>query len=143
MKLQIQKIDVKSTHEGKMFPIFRDWDSIIPGYKPHMVYATTLNPNLTKGPILHEKRTGYMTAIGCHTTIEYLDNNVIREEKLCNESGDSFIIIIPAGIPIRIKNISENNISIIINLPDIAWHPENQDTLKFENWEECLNYVKK
>ncbi len=46
-------------------------------------------------------------------------------------------------MPIRIVNNSESEISTVINLPNIAWHPENQDTEKFENWEIFFENVQK
>lgn len=135
-------IDTKITAEGVMYPIFRDWDSIIPGYKPSMVYATSISPGCTKGPILHNKRTGYLTSIGGKTDIEYYEDGKLKRENLNNGTGEIYVAIIPPGIPIKFIN-NDTKESLVINLPDIAWHPENQDTEKFKDWGEYLDYVKK
>ena len=52
-----------------------------------------------------------------------------------NEKDFINLIIIENNIPVRIKNLSESE-SIILNCPSPAWHPENQDTIKFKSWEE-------
>lgn len=143
MRLIVKRIDARPTEEGTMFPIFRDWDSVIPGYSPKMVYATTLKPGFSKGPILHEKRSGYLTAIGGSTIVEYFDGSSIKEEILSDNLGNCFVVMIPPGTPVRFRNDSIENETVIINLPDIAWHPDNQDTEKFLDWESCLAHVKK
>lgn len=143
MKIAYRDIAVIKTQEGTMTPIYRDWDSIVPGYKPAMSYVTTIGPTLEKGPILHKKRSGYLTSISGKVEIEYYEDSCIKKVFLFSESEDFLrVIFIPPGVPIKIINTSSIETATILNLPDIAWHPDNQDTIKFSNWSECIAYVK-
>lgn len=143
MKIISKNISINKTAEGLMIPIFRNWDSLIPGYQPAMVYATTIGPNMKKGPILHRFRSGYMTSIGGDVSIEYIEDNEIKKIGLNIDIDNVRVVSIPAGMAIKIINNSNQEAATIINLPDIAWHPDNQDTEKFENWERFFEYVKK
>ena len=121
-----------------MVPVYRDWDlDINDGYVPRMIYTTTLNPGVVKDIILHENRKAYMTCISGHVLVEALIDDSIQNYNLKFENEKDFInlIIIENNIPVRIKNLSESE-SIILNCPSPAWHPENQDTIKFKSWEE-------
>lgn len=141
MKMLCKEISINKTAEGVMIPIYRDWDSLIPGYKPAMVYATTIGPCMKKGPILHKKRSGYMTAIGGEAVIEYLEDGHIKNINLSVDDSHVRVVFIPPETPIRIVNNSKTEVSTVINLPNIAWHPENQDTEKFEDWENFFKHV--
>ena len=47
---------------GKLTVIWRDWDKIL-DYQPKMVYISSVNPNETKGPHIHTKRTSHFVCI--------------------------------------------------------------------------------
>jgi len=59
---KLQKLQTFSTSEGEMVPIYKDWEEWHEGYVPKMAYLTSIAPNTAKGPILHEKRRGFMMA---------------------------------------------------------------------------------
>jgi len=133
---KIKKIQKIETVDGNMIPIYRDWDHEINLYhQPKMVYATTLKPGVTKDIILHERRSAYMTCIQGSVKIELLVNNCLEEVVLDYENSKNEInlLLISPGIPIKIHNMSDD-LSIIINCPDPAWHADDPDTIKFKNW---------
>ena len=134
--IPLQKIETK---EGELYPLYKDWDSVHDGYIPKMVYATTLSPAAKKGPILHRNRQGFMTCIVGEIIVECLVEGKLKEYALLNKDGTRNILIIPKNIPNLIKNVSNKEKAILINLPDRAWHPEDEDTEKFLSWEKFLN----
>lgn len=118
--------------------IFRDWDEFHDNYEPKMVYATTLKPETSKGPILHKERSYYLTAISGEVTVELInENGQIEKIDLKNQKEDEFrVLIIKPNNPIRILNLSTTETAVIINCASKAWHPDNQDTWKWNSWEE-------
>lgn len=132
-----------STNEGNLFMIFRDWDQYHKGYQPKMVYATTLNPGTIKGPILHKQRSYFLTAISGKVAIELLDENKqLITVNLFSDNKDEFnILIVEPGNPIRILNLSDNETATIINCASKAWHPDDQDTWKWNSWDEYISQL--
>ena len=134
--ISIKKIN---TNEGNLFMIFRDWDQYHGGYQPKMVYATTLNPNSIKGPILHKQRSYFLTAISGKVAIELLDENkqLINIKLFDDHDKDEFkILMIEPGNPIRILNLSTDETATVINCASKAWHPDDQDTWKWNSWDD-------
>jgi len=140
-KIKVIPLQEFTTGEGSMFPIYRDWDPVHEGYVPKMVYATTMNPGTTKGPILHLQRDEFVTAISGQVDVEFLIGGVTKVYTLRNEEGSN-ILKISAGIAKRFINRS-NDIAVIVNLPSKSWHPDNEDTFKFKNWKEYETFIKK
>lgn len=125
------------TKEGVLFPIFKDWEEWHGGYEPKMVYATTINPGVTKGPILHEKRRGLITAIQGTVVLRWKMEGQIHWVYLRGPCGASAAIIeIPANVPFSLENKHPMDPAIIINLPDRAWRPDDEDTIKFDSWDD-------
>lgn len=135
--MKVKNIQKIKTVDGHMIPIYRDWDhSTNEGHKPQMVYATAVDPKIRKDIILHQKRTSYMTCIQGIVKIDLMKDDVISTVLLDAEKDNEInMVIIEPGIPIQIENLGENR-SIIINCPSPAWHPDDQDTLKFKDWRE-------
>ena len=124
------------TGDGVLLPLYKDWEEWNNGYQPKMVYATTINPGVTKGPILHERRRGLITAIQGEVKIEMKIDGKVHYGMLCGPGGrDNVQVEIPAGIPFTLTNLDDMNPAIIINIPDKAWHPDDEDTIKFDSWE--------
>jgi len=122
--------------------IFRDWDDFHNSYEPKMVYVTTMKPCSTKGPILHKERKYYLTAITGDVSVEILnEKKEIETISLRKENDESFnVLMLEPNIPIKLINSSLDKEATIINCASKAWHPENQDTWKWNSWEE---YFKK
>jgi predicted O-methyltransferase YrrM len=121
------------TSEGTLFPIYKNWEDKSKDYDPKMVYATTVGPSIEKGPILHERRRGYMTAIKGIVDVQCLVDGKVITYSLLNESGQQNVLMIPEGIQNKIINNS-NTEAIIINLPDRSWYPFDEDTKKYLDW---------
>ncbi len=60
------------------------------------------------------------------------------ESYYLRDENDENILIIPEGVANRIINESREE-AILINLPDRAWHPQDEDTIKFKDWEEYVS----
>ena len=137
---KIQKIETK---DGFMVPVYRSWDKLTnEGHVPEMVYATYLTKGVVKDVILHKERTGYMTCLYGKVRVEFYNGKEVRDIVLDFEGAESEmdLIILEPGTPIKISNISDD-ISIVLNCPSPSWHPENQDTFKFNSWEGYLENV--
>ena len=121
------------TSEGCLFPIYKYWEDKNKEYMPMMVYATTIAPKVEKGPILHERRRGYLTAIKGVVDVQCMVNGKIETYKILDENGNQNILMIPEGIQNKIINKSEEE-AIVINLPDRSWYPFDEDTKKYSDW---------
>ena len=135
-KPYLKKLESFSTSEGMLVPVYKDWEEWHESYQVKMVYFTTLSPSTVKGPILHMKRRGMMSCISGDVTIECLVDDQVLKFDLMN-NNERYALVIPAGIPNRIINNSSEYSATILNLPDRAWHPDDEDTIKFGSWEEC------
>lgn len=121
------------TSEGCLFPIYKYWEDKNKEYTPMMVYATTIAPKVEKGPILHERRRGYLTAIKGVVDVQCMVNGKIETYKILDENGNQNILMIPEGIQNKIINKSEEE-AVVINLPDRSWYPFDEDTKKYSDW---------
>lgn len=134
----IKKAKKIITKDGYMIPIFRDWDvELHEGHQPKMVYATTLNPRVKKDIILHKKRTSYLCCIDGIVELELLINGQIHRRVLdsaSDEQDNIELVIIQPNVPFRLTNYSEDQVAILINCPSPAWHPDDEDTIKFVDW---------
>lgn len=129
------------TPEGIMMPIYHDYNAWFKGHIPKMCYVTTLVPGSSKGVILHQRRTACMTAVTGNVELFYADNDddVIRRVNLNieeNNEDTSFVTIVHPNTAISLANTSDKTTAIIINLPSPAWHPDDEDTMKFKGWQE-------
>lgn len=132
-KISIKQLEVIKTPDGELFPVYRDWDEWHDGHVPKMAYITTMRANAKKGVILHRKRTAYITAVSGHVHLEYFDKE-LKTQQLSDEDTDQhWIMKIPPGIPILLVNNSANA-ATVLNLPTPSWHPDDQDTYKFNDW---------
>ena len=134
---KIQKIQ---TLDGFMVPIYRDWDKETnEGHIPKMVYATYLKPGVEKDIILHKERSAYISCIYGKVKAYTYENDKVVEHDLDFENSEESLnlLIIEPNIPLKLVNKSDS-MSILINCPSPAWHPENQDTFKFKSWEDYL-----
>jgi len=132
---KLQKLQTFSTGEGEMVPIYKDWETWHDGYIPKMAYITSIAANTSKGPILHLKRRGLMMAFRGEVIVECLVENEIKKYILRNNKNEKSALMIPAGVPNRICNESKEE-AIILNLPDRAWQPDDEDTEKFNGWKD-------
>jgi dTDP-4-dehydrorhamnose 3,5-epimerase-like enzyme len=133
------ELDVIKTPDGYLTPIYKDWEEWHNGYEVKMVYHTSVGPGISKGPILHERRRGLISCISGDVSVVCLINGNLKTYKL--SSGEKkFILMIPENIPNMIVNNSQTEEALIMNLPDKAWHPTDEDTIKFSSWDDALKY---
>lgn len=129
------QLQIIKTPDGVLTPIYKDWEGWHEEYSVKMVYHTSIGPGISKGPILHERRSGMMSCISGDITVECMHKDKITKYNL-SEGDKKYVLVIPAGTPNKIINNSETDAALILNLPDKAWHPDDEDTIKFKNWDE-------
>lgn len=140
MKWKVVRHEKIQTPEGELFMLYRDWDTENRLYDPKMVYCTTMAPQSSKGPMLHEQRSYHISAIGGYVDVEFLEpdtGELITVGLSHGPSAKDFsVLLLEPGIPVRLVNRSLTETAIVINCPSKAWHPTNPDTTKWSSWEE-------
>ena len=122
--------------KGKLTVIWRDWDKIL-DYQPKMVYISSVNPNETKGPHIHTKRTSHFVCIEGKVIFIVKDNEGNYNE-IESSKEEPVLVRIPKNIPSAHINLSSKT-STILALADIAWRPNDNEmkntTFDDYNWE--------
>ena len=138
IKLEIHETkDISDKHvNGKLTVIWRDWDKIL-DYQPKMVYISSVNPNETKGPHIHTKRTSHFVCIEGKVIFIAKDNEGNYNEIESSEE-EPVLVRIPKNIPSAHINLSSKT-STILALADISWRPNDNEmkNTMFDdyNWE--------
>lgn len=128
-----------------MVPLFKDyeWD-----HKVGMVYVSTMKPGSRKGPIVHSERSSIMTAIDGWVRMEALVDGKLQTYLLHKwavkgswlhgpgRPPSSTAVLVPAGIPVRYSVPHSNKWAILISMPDIAWTPNNDDSTRYNGWDD-------
>jgi dTDP-4-dehydrorhamnose 3,5-epimerase-like enzyme len=136
-KPELFELEVIQTPDGVLTPIYKEWEDWHKGYSIKMAYTTSLRPAVVKGPILHERRGGMISCVYGDVTVECMYDNKIVEYNLGNKEK-RYVLLIPAGTPNRIINNSSEDNALILNLPNKAWHPKDEDTIKFKSWDDVM-----
>ena len=136
---KLTELQVIQTPDGYLTPVYKDWEDWHEGYEVKMVYHTSIGPGISKGPILHERRRGLMSCISGDVSVVCLIDGNLKTYKLSSEEK-KFILMIPENVPNMIVNNSQTEKALIMNLPDKAWHPNDEDTIKFSSWDDVLKY---
>lgn len=135
--LLFRKIEKLQTSDGTLVPLFKDWewDEMGQHHVARMCYMTSLYEGVRKGPITHSVRTSIVTAIAGEVKIEFVDDDgSLRSISLRDASGDSYAVMIPPNVPVLYANVGMSE-AIVLSLPDVAWHPNNDDSRKYDCWE--------
>lgn len=123
---RIETKDIKGEPNGFLVPIYNDNDSFHdPGKEPKQVYLTVVKKGKSKGPHLHNIRTGFFTCIKGDIKIITKENNKYIEY-FSGENYDYLSVIINTGIPALIQNIGKED-AYVLNLPSPAWTPLMND----------------
>lgn len=126
---------ISDGHEnGSLTVVWRDWDKLIDNV-PKMVYVSSVEPRELKGPHLHKKRNSYLVCV--HGKVVF----VIKNQKgnyieIESDSENPKLVTVPKNVASGHMNLS-NNISRILVLADVAWHPNDDEMInvKFENYD--------
>ena len=106
-------------------------------YQPKMVYISSVNPNETKGPHIHTKRTSHFVCIEGKVIFIVKDNEGNYNEIESSEE-EPVLVRIPKNIPSAHINLSSKT-SIILALADISWRPNDNEmkntTFDDYNWD--------
>lgn len=131
-------LEVHSTPEGNMIPVFKDWNSPVGEFVPRMVYHTTMKSQSVKGPMLHRRKAGLLSCAVGTVSLEYLDEQGdVKEVWLSKGDSDTkMAVYVPPGVPVRIVNYTFLQEVAVTNTPSRPWYPEDNDTTKWSSWEE-------
>ena len=129
--------DISDKHvNGKLTVIWRDWDKIL-DYQPKMVYISSVNPNETKGPHIHTKRTSHFVCIEGKVIFIAKDNEGNYKEIESSEE-EPVLVRIPKNVASAHINLSSKT-STILALADISWKPNDNEmkntTFDDYNWD--------
>ena len=102
---------------------------------PMEAYVTSYFPGVFKGPHLHKTRWDYFTCIKGRVLFVVRDHNGKYHEILSSEE-EPVTVEVPANVPSATINLSPE-VSLVLNLCNPAWHPENEDNynLEFEDYD--------
>lgn len=93
---------------------------------PPQIYITTVLPNETKGPHLHQKRAGFFTCIkGDVKIVLKIDGKY--EEYCSGESHNHLSVIVPADVECAIVNIGTVE-AYVLNAPSRPYDPKDNYT---------------
>jgi dTDP-4-dehydrorhamnose 3,5-epimerase-like enzyme len=97
---------------------------------PMEAYVTSFLPGVIKGPHLHKTRWDYFTCVKGKVLIIVKDHNGKYHETVSSEDKP-ITVEVPANVPSASINLS-NETSLMLNLCNPAWHPENEDNYDVE-----------
>lgn len=138
--LLTRKIEIIKTADGIMLPVFKSYE-----WQDHvarMCYITSMRAGARKGPIVHSQRTSIVTCIEGYISLEYIDDDgFMRTIELRDAAGDSYAVMVPPNIPVLYANTASTD-ALILSLPDIAWHPNSDDSTKYDGWDGYSRAIK-
>jgi dTDP-4-dehydrorhamnose 3,5-epimerase-like enzyme len=110
---------------GYIISLWKDWEKILP-QEPKQCYLNVSFPHEIKGPHLHMQRWGQFACIQGkgRFIVKYGKGDYERVDVDCEINPS--IVIIPPGTPCAIQNTGDD-LLVIMNMPNPAWHPDNQD----------------
>ena len=116
-------------NNGKLYSLWKHYekDRSLP---PMELYITTFNPGVLKGPHLHKTRWDYFTCIKGKVAIIVKDSDNKYYEFISSEDNP-ITVEVPANIPSATINLT-NEIAMVTNLCNPAWHPDNEDNYNIE-----------
>jgi len=130
----VPTLDQRNNEEnGRLYSIWKHYENQreLP---PMELYVTTFKPGILKGPHLHKTRWDYFTCIKGAVAIIVKDLNGKYWEFTSNER-EPVTVEVPANVSSATINLMQNETSIVTNLCNPAWHPENEDNYNVE-WDD-------
>lgn len=115
---------------GRLIPLWNSHD--MPHTTVSQVYCTTVFPNMSKGPHLHQKRSGLFCCIRGDVKI-VLKVGDHYEVFHSGEAHGCNLVPVPAGTPAMIISDSFKE-SFVINMPDIPWTKDDPDEWPVAAW---------
>ena len=111
---------------GYLVPLYNVHDGFFAaGTGPKQVYLTVISPGETKGPHLHQIRTGFFTCIKGDIKI-VLKTAEGYKEFYSGENHDYLSVEVPTGTPALMVNSGEGE-AFVLNMPNPAWTPGMND----------------
>jgi dTDP-4-dehydrorhamnose 3,5-epimerase len=125
-----QRADSKNAQgnvNGYIVSLYKDWEGQFQA-EPRQVYLNVCLSGEHKGPHLHLKRWDYFTTVrgSVRFVIKYGPGDYEEIDVHCERGHGIKIVEVPPAIPCLMINIGEEE-SWVINMPNPAWHPDQQD----------------
>lgn len=114
---------------GFVVSLYKDWEGLFQA-EPKQVYLNICLPGEHKGPHLHMNRWDYFATIrgSVRLVIKYGPGDYEEVDVHVGPGGEGIKIVeVPPAIPCLIINIGEEE-AWVLNMPNPAWHPDNQDS---------------
>lgn len=129
------KDKVNNEENGYIIPLWKDWEEIL-SKEPKQAYVNVCYPGQIKGPHLHMQRWQQYACISGKGRIVVKYGSGDYEEINIDADKEPCVVVVPAGIASAVKNTGTVNF-ILVNMPNPAWHPDNQDDhpVEFEDYE--------
>ncbi len=115
-------------NNGRLISVWKHYEDIraVPLME---VYANHCAPGEIKGPHLHKTRWDYFTCVRGKIVTVVKDGDEYVE--FISSEDEPLTIEVPANVPSAQINLYDG-VSVIVNLCNPAWHPENEDNYNVE-----------
>jgi dTDP-4-dehydrorhamnose 3,5-epimerase len=122
-----QSKNQKGEINGYVVSLYKDWEKLFQA-EPRQVYLNCCLPGEQKGPHLHMKRWDYFTTIrgAARFVLKYGPGDYEEINVAVKDGLGVKIVEVPPAIPCLIVNIGKSE-TWVVNLPNPAWHPDDQD----------------
>jgi mannose-6-phosphate isomerase-like protein (cupin superfamily) len=112
---------------GYVVSLYKDWEGIFE-VEPKQVYLNVCFPGEWKGPHLHMNRWDHFITIRGNTryVIKYGASDYEEIDVNVENGKGIMIVVVPPAIPCLVINTGKDD-AWFLNLPNPAWHPDNQD----------------
>ena len=149
----VKKLSRFSDERGYLIETFRT-DNLPNKLKPMMSYISYTRPGITRGPHEHEKQTDIFCFMGPgNFKIKLWDNRENSKTfgnyaELIGGKDNPIQLIVPPGVVHGYKNISEDEIGMVMNYPDKLYGGLNKkekiDEIRCEDKEDefYLDFIK-
>jgi dTDP-4-dehydrorhamnose 3,5-epimerase-like enzyme len=132
----VKTADQRTKYEnGKLISVWKHYENERE-LAPMEAYVTSFFPGVLKGPHLHKTRWDYFTCIKGTVAIIVRDHDGRYYEFISSED-DPITVEVPANVPSATINLLKDEISLVLNLCNPAWHPDNEDNynVEFEDYD--------
>jgi len=127
--MRIQTKDADGNVNGWILPI---WNCRESGYRPDQVYVTVVNPDCSKGPHLHQKRTGFFACIQGNVVIITRKDGTYEEHRLGAYNAHEPLKVEPGTACQIVNHMGEP--AILLNMPSPSWSADEPDEWSVEDW---------
>ncbi len=124
--------DTDGKDNGWVLPI---WNCRESNYRPDQIYLTAIEPGKSKGPHLHQVRTGYFACIRGRVHAILRDGETYQVVRMGLYNANSPLKV-PPGVACELRNVGDDE-AVLINMPSPSWSADDPDEWPVEDWNPC------